>query len=380
VGTELEPMSREDLETNVKDVSVYARVAPHHKLRIVDAFQKNGHVVAMTGDGVNDAPALKEADIGVAMGITGTDVSREAADMVLQDDNFATIVHAVEQGRIILDNIIRFVRFILASNWAEILVMMAAPLLGMPIPLYPVQILWMNLVTDGLPALALGLEPGESDVMKRKPRDPNAPIIARSTGLHILFVGLLMAGLALGAGYVAWKGDRIQNAECGMRNEGEVAEQVSGVRCQRTAESDQSSCAALRAMQDESVISHQCSGGDIPHSASSTPHSGHGYGKASEWQTILFTLLVFSQLTLALAERSTRDSLMKVGILSNKYMILAIGLTILLQLGVVYLPPFQKLFRTVPLSGGWLLVTAGLSILVFLAVELKKAIMRLRAK
>ena len=199
-GRDLAGIELEELTRQVEEVSVYARVSPEHKLKIVDAFQARGHVVAMTGDGVNDAPALKSADIGVAMGITGTDVSKEAAAMVLQDDNFATIVAAVEEGRIIFDNILRFVRYILASNWAEILVMLLAPLFGLPIPLFPVQILWMNLVTDGLPALALGVEPGEKDVMNRPPREPTRPILTRSTGVHILWVGMVMAVLALWAG------------------------------------------------------------------------------------------------------------------------------------------------------------------------------------
>ena len=199
-GRDLAGMDVADLVEQVEGVSVYARVAPEHKLKIVDALQERGHIVAMTGDGVNDAPALKSADIGVAMGITGTDVSKEAAAMVLQDDNFATIVAAVEEGRIIFDNILRFVRYILASNWAEILVMLLAPLFGLPIPLFPVQILWMNLVTDGLPALALGVEPGEKDVMSRPPREPARPILTRNAGVHILWVGLLMAVLALWVG------------------------------------------------------------------------------------------------------------------------------------------------------------------------------------
>jgi magnesium-transporting ATPase (P-type) len=199
-GVELAQLSNEQLCKSVQDTSIYARVAPEHKLRIVDALQHNGEIVAMTGDGVNDAPALKEADIGVAMGITGTDVSKGAADMILQDDNFTTIVAAVEQGRVILDNIIRFVRFILSSNWAEILVMLAAPLFGLPLPLFAVQILWMNLVTDGLPALALGVEPGDRDVMRRPPRHPDAPIIDVRTAVHILLVGACMAGFSLWLG------------------------------------------------------------------------------------------------------------------------------------------------------------------------------------
>src|SRR5690606_4034541 len=156
--------------------SVYARVSPEHKLRLVDALQRQGENVAMTGVGVNDAPALKQADIGVAMGSTGTDVSKKAADMGLQDDSFATIVAAVEEGRVIFDNVRKFIRYLLSSNASEIWTMMLGPVLGMPVPLLPLQILWMNLATDGLPALALGVEPAERNIMRRPPRPTNESI------------------------------------------------------------------------------------------------------------------------------------------------------------------------------------------------------------
>jgi Ca2+-transporting ATPase len=189
-----------DLVDVVEEVPVYARVSPEHKLDIVEALQEKGHIVAMTGDGVNDAPALKKADIGVAMGITGTDVSKEAADIVLTDDNFATIVAAVEQGRVIYDNVRKFIKYLLTSNSAEILVMLVGPFLGLGLPLLPLQILWINLVTDGPPALALSTEPAERGIMRRPPRPPGESVFSRGLGRHVLWVGILMALVSLVTG------------------------------------------------------------------------------------------------------------------------------------------------------------------------------------
>jgi Ca2+-transporting ATPase len=195
-GADLSAMSDDALAEQVDQIAVYARVSAEHKLRVVQAWKKRGQVVAMTGDGVNDAPAVKAADIGIAMGVSGTDVTKEASDMVLTDDNFTSIVNAVEEGRGIFDNIQKFVHYLLSCNTGEVLFMFFAALVGWPTPLLPVQILWVNLVTDGLPALALGMEPAERDVMRRRPRPPREPVITLGRGLLILVHGFLVAAAA----------------------------------------------------------------------------------------------------------------------------------------------------------------------------------------
>ena len=206
-GQTLSKMPVEDLDAAVTETGVYARVTPEHKLRIVQALQRRGHIVAMTGDGVNDAPALKQADIGVAMGITGTDVAKEAADIVLQDDNFASIVAAVREGRVIYDNIRKFIKYTLAGNVGQLWLLFLAPFLGMPIPLVPIQILWINLIADGLLALALSFEPAERQVMKRPPYRPNESIFSRGMGADILWIGLLLGIVLLLVAHGYWRND-----------------------------------------------------------------------------------------------------------------------------------------------------------------------------
>jgi P-type Ca2+ transporter type 2C len=303
-GQQLAALSAQQLAERVKHVRVYARVAPEQKLDIVTALQAQGEVVAMTGDGVNDAPALRRADIGVAMGITGTDVAREAGSMVLLDDNFATVVRAVREGRRIYDNLRRFIRYVLTTNSGEIWTIFLAPFVGLPMPLLPIHILWINLVTDGLPGLALAAEPEEPDVMRRPPRPPRESLFAQGLGLHALLVGMLMAALALGA--QAWYLGR----------------------------------------------------------------------DAAQWQTVVFTTLCFMQLGHVLAIRSERSSLFSQGLWSNRPLALAVALTVLLQLAVVYTPLGNAWFRTVPLSVADLAVCVGAALVIVAVVELEKAVRR----
>lgn len=206
-GNDLNGMTPEELAAVVREISVYARVTPEHKLRIVEALQAQGEVVAMTGDGVNDSPALRKADIGIAMGITGTDVSKEASEMVLLNDNFATIVAAVEEGRSIYDNIRRFVKFSIAGNIGKVLVMLLAPVAGIHVALLPLQLLWLNLLTDGLLGLGLGLEPAEKGTMKRPPRLPQESIFSGGMGVHVIFAGSAIGLMALGAGLLYFDPD-----------------------------------------------------------------------------------------------------------------------------------------------------------------------------
>lgn len=206
-GDTLDGLTDELLEERVHSIAVYARVSAEHKLRVVNAWKRRGHVVAMTGDGVNDAPAVKAADIGIAMGITGTDVTKESSDMVLTDDNFASIVSAVEEGRGIYDNIQKFIHYLLSCNAGEVMLMFVAAAAGWPVPLLAIQILWINLVTDGLPALALGMEPAEPDIMQRSPRPPRESVITLERGLTILSHGLLIAGVCVAAYWLSYRGD-----------------------------------------------------------------------------------------------------------------------------------------------------------------------------
>jgi Ca2+-transporting ATPase len=329
-GAQLDALSDQELNNIIEDVAVFARVSPEHKMRIVDALQANGEVVAMTGDGVNDAPAIKRADIGVAMGITGTDVAKETADMVLTDDNYASIVAAVEQGRIIYSNIRKFVFFLLSSNIAEIMIIFLATLAGLPAPLTAIQLLWLNLITDGAPALALAVEKGDPDIMQQKPRAKTEPIVNRSMAWGLVIQTIAQTGAVL----TAFGLGLIWHLEAGAHVIGNPITYL---------------------------IEHDWRGIDVQTA-----------------ETMAFVTLSLCELFRAYTVRSERASIFQIGVFSNRYMQYAVGLSLFLLFLVCAVPFLQPIFNTHFLNLTEWGVVLGLGIVPAVAEEVTKFFLRMK--
>ena len=331
-GAELDKLDDAQLKKLIPDTAVFARVSPEHKMRIVDALQANNEVVAMTGDGVNDAPAIKRSDIGVAMGITGTDVAKQTADMVLTDDNYASIVSAVEQGRIIYSNIRKFVFFLLSSNVAEIMIIFLATLAGLPPPLTAIQLLWLNLITDGAPALALAMEKGDPDIMDQKPRAKNEPIINKSMGLGIVIQTFAQTGAVLTAFVLGL----VWHLEAG-------ATIPSGMN-------------AL-----SYILQHDWRGVDVQTA-----------------ETMAFVTLSLCELFRAYTVRSEKASIFRLGVFSNKWMQYAVGASIFLLFIVTAFPFLQSIFNThFPSLWEWGVII-GLALIPAVSEEITKFFLRRR--
>jgi Ca2+-transporting ATPase len=330
-GADLDAMSDDRLKVEIEQTDVFARVSPEHKMRIVDALQANNEVVAMTGDGVNDAPAIKRSDIGVAMGITGTDVAKETADMVLTDDNYASIVAAVEQGRIIYSNIRKFVFFLLSSNVAEIMIIFLATLAGLPAPLTAIQLLWLNLITDGAPALALALEKGDPDIMSRKPRAKTEPIINRTMGLGITIQTIAQTSAVLLA---------------------------FGLGLTRHLEGAAAVPNGISSLFD--LLRYDWRGVDVQTA-----------------ETMAFATLSLCELFRAYTVRSERASIFQIGLFSNRYMQLAVGASISLLLLVCAVPFLQPIFNTHFLSAREWSTVVTLALIPAVSEEITKFFLRM---